>query len=290
VYTQNMSNLPDPVLPLIDALMRIQGIEAVVLGGSRARNTHTPESDVDLGLYYSPAHPLDIAQLDTLASQFDDRRQSDLVTPIGGWGPRINGGGWLQIAGFAVDLIYRDLDEVSQVVDECISGSVKIDYQPGHPFGFLSTTYASEVALCQPLWDSHGRVAGLKSQLVAYPQKLKQAMVCNFSWEIQFAIAVAEKAIPRRDVAYVAGSLFRSLCCMLVVLFALNEQYWMNEKGAVAIAERFSICPPNFKSRAEQAFALLEAEVAPLAEAVVLMRILGSEVESLARRLPPLVE
>jgi predicted nucleotidyltransferase len=32
-------------------LIAIPGVVAVVLGGSRARGTATPESDVDLGLY-----------------------------------------------------------------------------------------------------------------------------------------------------------------------------------------------------------------------------------------------
>jgi hypothetical protein len=32
-------------------LSRVDGVEAVLLGGSRARGTHGPSSDVDLGLY-----------------------------------------------------------------------------------------------------------------------------------------------------------------------------------------------------------------------------------------------
>lgn len=32
-------------------LTRVDGVEAVMLGGSRARGTHGPTSDVDLGLY-----------------------------------------------------------------------------------------------------------------------------------------------------------------------------------------------------------------------------------------------
>ena len=282
-----MRYLPPSVLPLIEGLKNIEGVEAIVLGGSRARGTHTPESDVDLGLYYSAAHPLDVARLDALVSQFDDRRQPGLVTPIGGWGPRINGGGWLIISDLEVDLIYRDLDAVRRSVDECISGILTIDYQPGHPFGFLSSMYASEVALCQPLWDPLERVASLKAQLVVYPQRLKLAMIRNFSWEIQFAAANAEKAIPRMDVAYVAGSLFRSLSCMLVVLFALNEQHWMNEKGALAMTEKFAVCPPSFKARTEQAFALLKPEPALLAEAVAQVRTLGAEVELLAQQAGP---
>jgi predicted nucleotidyltransferase len=50
---------------LADRLVGISGIVAVLLGGSRARGEHLPESDVDLGLYYRPS--LDIAALGALA-------------------------------------------------------------------------------------------------------------------------------------------------------------------------------------------------------------------------------
>lgn len=38
----------------MEELKAVCGLVAVVLGGSRARSTRTPQSDVDLGLYYEP--------------------------------------------------------------------------------------------------------------------------------------------------------------------------------------------------------------------------------------------
>jgi hypothetical protein len=49
------------------------------------------------------------------------------------------------------------------------------------------------------------------------------------------------------------------VACLAQTLFALNEQYWMNEKGAVALAAGFPIAPENFKERVAQAFDRLEA-------------------------------
>ena len=54
--------------------------------------------------------------------------------------------------------------------------------------------------------------------------------------EISFSLVVAQKAVVRGDVAYIAGCCFRSVACMNQVLFALNETYLLNEKGAVALA------------------------------------------------------
>src|SRR5260221_5542626 len=49
------------------------GLVAVVLGGSQARGTHAPDSDVDLGLYYDPARPPSRERLNALAHELDDR-------------------------------------------------------------------------------------------------------------------------------------------------------------------------------------------------------------------------
>jgi predicted nucleotidyltransferase len=43
----------EPILQSVrNTLTPIMGIAGVVLGGSRARGTHTLESDIDIGIYY----------------------------------------------------------------------------------------------------------------------------------------------------------------------------------------------------------------------------------------------
>lgn len=63
-------------------LCEVDGMVAVLLGGSRARGEHTPESDFDLGLYYRP--PLDIDSLRDLAREVAGSEAS--VTLPGEWG------------------------------------------------------------------------------------------------------------------------------------------------------------------------------------------------------------
>ena len=275
-----MMDLPEAVLPLIDALRTVSSIQAVVLGGSRARGTHLPNSDVDLGLYYDPNHPMDTAEIDELVSRMDDRRHKGLVTSIGGWGPNINGGGWLRTGGARVDLIYRDLDVVQNAISDCTAGRLEVSYQPGHPFGFLNTIHAAEVALCVPLWDRQGQLAAMKSRMEKYPPMLKQAMIQKFSWEIRFSLEIAEKAVARKDLAYISGSLFRSVECMCLVLFALNEHHWMNEKGAVEMAGNLRIAPRDFKLRVDSLF--LHLGEGSLGKAMSAANQLCSEVSALA--------
>ena len=102
---------------IIDCLKQIDGVQALVLGGSRARGTENPNSDIDIGIYYNPNNGLDIAELDRIASTLDDDNRVNLITEIGGWGPWINGGGWLKVNQKQVDFLYRDLNKVSKVID-----------------------------------------------------------------------------------------------------------------------------------------------------------------------------
>ena len=267
--------------PIIDALTPIPGIQVIVLGGSRARGTHSPSSDYDIGIYYDPAHPLDIAALSEAAARLDDTHRAELVTPNGGWGPWINGGGWLKVQSIPVDLIYRDLDKVQAVITNCLAGQVTVDYQAGHPFGFVSSIYLAETAVCLPLWDPNGVVARLKEQVIPYPDALQTALITKFAWEIDFSIQIAKKSVERADVVYAAGCCFRAVMCALQVLFALNKEYWLNEKGAVKIASGFAVCPDRFAERAQEVFRLLEASPASIQQAVTILQGLNADIERL---------
>ncbi|OEJ23027.1 hypothetical protein AR457_38170 [Streptomyces agglomeratus] len=59
------------------------------------------------------------------------------VTEPGGWGPWVDGGGWLAIEDHRVDWIYRDVDRVHRLWQQCQAGRFEIGAQPGHPLGVL---------------------------------------------------------------------------------------------------------------------------------------------------------
>ncbi len=263
-------------------LQAVPGLRAVVLGGSRARGTATPTSDIDLGLYYHASAPPDLEALGRVTVALDDAHRPDVLTPLGAWGPWINGGGWLVIGGLHVDFLFRDLQKVGAVVQACRAGQVEVAYQPGHPLGFVSAMYLAEVAVCRPLWEAGGAVAQLKALACPYPPGLKRALVEKFAWEAGFSLDNARKSAARQDAAYVAGCCFRSVGCLLQVLFALNEHYWLNEKGAVAVAGTFARRPADFRARAEAVFAHLAPEAPVLEQALTLLAGLVRDVRALA--------
>ncbi|MHC2436414.1 nucleotidyltransferase domain-containing protein [Bradyrhizobium sp. USDA 4451] len=232
----------DPLLArIIPILAAVPGVTAIVLGGSRARGTAHEMSDYDLGIYYRDDATLDIDQLRAAVAALVDDPAAAHVTPVGEWGPWIVGGAWLAIGGRKVDLLYRSVDQVTAVIDACRGGEISMHYQPGHPHGFCSAIWMGEIALCRVLHDPDGLIAALKARTAPYPPALRDALVRRFQWEILFAIENAELALPRGDSTHIAGCAYRALACIAQVLFALNGQYLINEKGALAQAANFPV-------------------------------------------------
>ena len=228
-------------------LGEVEGVVAVALGGSWARGEARSGSDVDLGIYYRDEHRPSIEELHRLAQELGYRYSTVPITNFGGWGPWINGGAWLQVEGTPVDWLYRELGQVSRVMDECRAGRPAVHYQPGHPHGFHTHIYMGEVHHCRPLYDPESVLESLKDVAKNYPPRLKRALIRGQLWEARFALDTCRKSAVRGDTFYVTGCLFRCAACMVQVLFALNERYLINEKGSVEAADFLPLHPANFK-------------------------------------------
>jgi len=242
---------PDPLLERVaPVLATVPGVAAIVLGGSRARGAADAASDYDIGLYFSDRAGLDVRSLLAAVKGLVEDPHAATVTDVGRWGPWIVGGGWLSIGCRKVDLLYRPIERVEKVIQDCREGRVTMDYQPGHPHGFCSAIWMGEVALCLPLSDPLGVIAGMKAMTNPYPQKLSDALIARFQFEALFSIENAQTAAFRGDQNYIAGCAFRSLCCVAQVLFALNRRYLINEKGALDAAARLPLTIDNLSERA----------------------------------------
>ena len=82
----------DPARRIAERLAAIDGVAAVALGGSWAREEARPGSDVDLGIYYHDEHRPSIDDLRRLAQELGYRYPAAPLTDYGRWGPWINGG------------------------------------------------------------------------------------------------------------------------------------------------------------------------------------------------------
>jgi tRNA nucleotidyltransferase (CCA-adding enzyme) len=103
-------------------LSEIPGIAAIVLGGSYARGTARPDSDLDIGVYYSEQSPPEIEAIRSLARKVSLPDQPPTVTGFYEWGPWVNGGAWIQTVAGKVDLLYRNIEQVERVLNESQTG------------------------------------------------------------------------------------------------------------------------------------------------------------------------
>jgi predicted nucleotidyltransferase len=267
---------------VVARVSKIEGVRAIVLGGSRARGTADERSDIDLGIYYDAKQPFSIAALGAAAKELDDRQSDNLVTSFGYWGPAVNGGGWLEIRGNHVDFLYRELGAVREAIEDCVAGRPRSIYQLGHPLGFHIQIYAGEVHICRTLFDPAGTVAQLKSIVSEYPEKFRIAAATKHLFDSEFEILIAAKPAARTDVMYVAGCLFRAAGFMTLVLYALNRRFYLNEKGAWAESRAFAIKPPRFHETVANVLGNIGKSPEQLAASVGSFQRLAAEMRQLA--------
>ena len=251
---------------LADRLTTVDGVVGVVLGGSRARGEHTDDSDVDLGLYYRGA--LDIAALGAIAREVAGPETE--VSEPGGWGPWVDGGGWLVIGGVHVDWLYRDVDRVRKAWTRAHRGAYDWNPQVGHPLGVPDFAYVGELALGVVVADPDHELVDLRAA-ITYPDALATALVQNL-WEAEFLVTVAGKATSRGDAAYVALCLSRALLLCAHALHGHDRRWLVNEKGAIAAAGRLPSAPTGFDGRAQVLLGALGATPDELTAAVATAR------------------
>lgn len=209
----------------------VAGIDAIVLGGSRSTNTATEHSDIDIGIYYND--DFDIETFKTIGTSLDDTHRLHCITDIGAWGPWINGGGWLTINNVAVDILFRETKKVKRCMDDCNSGDITIDYQCGHPFGFINSIYVGELYYCKILSAPSNTIIQMKETLSSFSPVFKKAMIDRFLWEAEFSQNCGRKGLEKGDITYVSGSIYRTIQSLVQVLYSENELYCLNEKGSI---------------------------------------------------------
>lgn len=246
---------------IVHAFNGVTGIDVIILGGSRATGTANKASDIDIGIYYDEAL-FDLALFKRKATLLDDEHRKDAITDPGDWGLWINGGGWLKVEGIAVDILFRDTRKVITVINDCINGKISIDYQCGHPFGFVNSIYMGEVVYCKILSSNNSIISEQKKRLREFPEKYRKATIAKFLWECEFSQQCGRKAIEKRDILYAAGSLFRCAVSLLQVLYAVNGMYMLNEKGSLGrlLRQKDAYIPKDFANDMEAALSGLSED------------------------------
>ena len=231
---------------LIMQLQAVDGVLAIALGGSYARGTATPTSDIDIGLYYANVSPFAITDLQSIAERLNDK--SDVtVHDFGAWGRWVNGGAWLTIQGQRVDWLYRSVDTLQHWITQSQQGIIELDYYQQPATGFYSYMYLAELSICQPLYDPQGILLALKHQVDYYPPALKAKIIREFTKLTDFTLYHADTAYQRGDIHSLVGCLHRVVLALVQILHAQHETYFISDKGAIEECQQFDNCPASFQ-------------------------------------------
>jgi hypothetical protein len=233
---------------LVAALRAAPNMTAIALGGSHARGTHTPSSDLDIGLYYFEHSPFDIEAIREIARQFTSNGEPT-VTGFYEWGPFVNGGAWIENSVCKIDFLYRNLDQLAREVADAKAGrwSHSFDQQP--PFGFRSVTTLGEIHCCKPLSDPADVLGLLKAEVVGFPPALKSKIIQDVLWAAEFAFIHAGNFARSGDVPNTVACMTRIHHYLVHALFAINETYLVNDKRDLNEIAKFSRKPADFSAR-----------------------------------------
>ncbi|HET9911521.1 MAG TPA: nucleotidyltransferase domain-containing protein [Anaerolineales bacterium] len=230
---------------LVEQLHEIDGVSAIVLGGSYASGTHHETSDMDIGLYYSEARPFSIAEIRRIA---DDVSINGAATVTGfyEWGAWVNGGAWIHTSQGKFDFLYRNLDHIQRTIAEAQQGISHHDYDQQPTYGFYSVIYLAETQICIPLYDPELLIAKLKRAVETYPPKLKQKIITDSLWSAEFSLLHARGFAAQGDVYNTVGCLTRVVSNITQALFALNERYFIRDKKVLDVVAGFPDLPAGY--------------------------------------------
>lgn len=287
VYNQAM--IPADKQRLLQQLTRqlaaLPGMAAIVLGGSYASGTAHAGSDLDIGLYYHTANPFDIQDIRRVAEKIaqggDATRGAVTVTGFYEWGAWVNGGAWIHTPAGKVDFLYRNVEHVQRTIEEAKQGILHHDYDQQPAYGFYSVTYLAETHICQPLYDPHKLIAGLKQQVAVYPPEMKERIVHDSLWLAEFTLLHAQGFAEKGDVYNTVGCLTRTAACLTQVLFALNEVYFIRDKQALETIAGFPIVPSGYVEQVTQVLAHPGSSAAELGRSVEQMQAAWRSVTAL---------
>lgn len=209
-------------------LATVPGVQAVALGGSRATGENRPDSDFDFAIYYrGHFDPDDIKALGWPGT----------ISKIGGWGGGVmNGGAWLTVDGYHVDVHYRDLDEVEHHMAEAEQGRFAVERLPFYLAGIPTYVVVGELALARVLVGSLPKPQ--------YPTLLREKAYAFWHETALLHLAYAEGAYAAAgDIIGVAGAVARAIVEESHARLAARGEWALNEKRIVkrALLDHLSV-------------------------------------------------
>lgn len=206
---------------MTQTLTGLQGVQAVMLGGSRASDRNRPGSDWDFSIYYRDH--FDVGLIGALGWPGE-------VSGIGGWGGGIfNGGAWLTVEGRRVDVHYRDLQDVERRISEAGRGEFAIESLLNYLAGIPTYVLVAELAT--------GRLLSGDLPRPEYPAALRDSAARIWQSRASMTMTYARKSYAERGQAVMTlGSAARALLEAGHAILGRDGIWITNEKTLLARA------------------------------------------------------
>lgn len=221
---------------LFEAFARLDAVEAIALGGSRAGDHFDEKSDYDVYLYVTGEVPIQTRR--SILENFCTYME------LGNHFWEYEDNCTLR-SGVDIDILYRNLDDftadVASVVEDC---------QPRNGY---TTCMWHNLRTCRIIYDRNGRLAAAKQRFdVPYPQVLRRAIVERnmrlLSGSLPAYDAQIAKAAKRGDFVSVNHRTAAFMESYFDVIFALNSQTHPGEKRLVQLCrEGCALLPEDFE-------------------------------------------
>lgn len=258
-------------------LQQVEGVAAIVLGGSYAAGMASDQSDLDIGIYYHANKPFRIEDIRSVVVQCAVSPAT--VTGFYEWGPWVNGGAWMMTAAGKMDFLYRNIQQVQETIDKAQQGVWENHFEQQPPYGFSSVIYLAEVSICRPLYDPAGTLAAWKETVSVYPPALKETIIRESLWSADFTLWQTAGFAEKQDVYNTVGCLARAVKNIMAALFAINERYPLGDKRVMAQLQHAAKLPVDLQEKTE---AILCVSKATIAENVERLKALHREVVALS--------
>jgi hypothetical protein len=227
---------------LISWLTQAEGLQALVLSGSRTGLVVDDLSDYDL--YFYSEKPLSLAIRHEMASLFAS--EAEIGNSFFDEGDE-----FFLKDGTAVDCMYRSLEWAEQQVQRVwLSHQASVGY---------STAFIHNLKTATILYDSDGRFAQIQKLLdTPYPKELAKAIIAKNYPLLRSKLMASyyeqiAHAMLRDDLVSQAHRTSALLASYFDILFAINSQTHPGEKQLVTWAKKTcKLLPEGFESMVDQ--------------------------------------
>ncbi len=228
---------------IFEKLKKLDCVEAIALGGSRAAEVYDENSDYDVYVY--------------VTDNIDETIRKEILSQYCSY-MEIGNHFWeyedncILNNGIDIDILYRNLysfcKEIENVVVHCQAANA------------YTTCMWHNLINCVILYDKNGNLEAAKKKFnVPYPKQLKKAIIKRQMQLIDSAMPAYKiqiaKAVKRRDLVSVNHRVTEFLASYFDLLFALNEKTHIGEKRLVEWCKNnCTILPKNFEKNINKLF------------------------------------